>query len=1076
MAFPTGWTRKCRITIQGGQVPANQTAFPVLITEACLPDEMKTSGGGDAAQSNGGDIRFTTDAAGTSRLACELVRWVQNATPSLAKAEIWVPVDVLTGSDVDIYVWYSAGGSESQPAANAAFGSEAVWDANYKGVWHFPDGTTLTAGDSTANANNGTIGSGVTAVAGKIDGGASFSSGEISKSNNSGLQPTVFTIEFWIKTTQTGNTVVVEKDGNNGFSVQTDTTNSIGLKVNVGGATLRIGINTTHFSADGAWHHVAFVYFASLGSGQSANNHALVDGVDHVDFNNPSVPSYSTGVFDIGSRGGSFGCAMDMDELRLSNSARSTNWITTEYNSQSAPGSFAVVGTPESAFGQSCIPTAIGSDEAFGSPTIVAGEATVEPTGIASGEAFGSPTLDAPGGFTVIPDGIASAEAFGSPALSPGAAPISPAGIPSEEAFGRDGLDVVVSARLRFLISGVDRTDYLHHESDFSWNLMKGSRGSCSLPLIVEPGDPFAPQVGELIEIFDPAALRVWAGTVEQVFVKWIGNAGDHLFVLTGVTLESLFDTAFVDKTRFDGVSAASAFSDLYDASGVTAVTLGDVETGETIEALEVTRISDGFATIALRSNLIWFVDPSDLTVNLISALARSAPWVMGSDDMLWETMQWRQSRADFRDTQVIQAPDGTSQTILAVTPNASIGRRSARLTLTTSYTSPGAIQEATAALKRFSTFPSQLVISTDRPGVSLGMVLELDPALPLESEGLLAGLWQVQEVEARLLTGMDRVYAGNRRLPPDLQLGHFRYTLHLVNTLAAAIFQGDGETTVFTLPVTPGSIASITVSPHPELYSTSSLGADVTITPAMPPGTHALVGYQGDATPDTGTFLDTWTNMSPVAASAGPASGGGGTGAQKFIADATLRDLTIQDDAGPHAIVYADGTGSRVLVVLRQVLGADLVVRINLNGTELLTVTIDSGTAVDDVLEFPMSARAFTVTIASPGVLTVAGATLADDDTVVLHTTGALPTGLVDETTYYVVNSSGSTFELATTPGGTSIDTSGSQSGKHWLTSDAIPAPAFADKDVLTYDVLDSDGAIDTTPGGFLNLTVEWE
>jgi hypothetical protein len=267
----------------------------------------------------------------------------------------------------------------------------------------------------------------------------------------------------------------------------------------------------------------------------------------------------------------------------------------------------------------------------------------------------------------------------------------------------------------------------------------------------------------------------------------------------------------------------------------------------------------------------------------------------MTEDDILWESAQWRQSRAEFRDTQVIQSPDGTTQTIIALTPNTSIGRRAFRLTLTTSYTSAGAIQEATAALRRFSTLPSQLLVSTDRPGLALGSLLQVDVELPIEAEGILNGFWQITEVEARCLTGMDRVEVEFRRVPADLQLGHFRYTVRLVNALAFAIFQGDGSTTVFVLPVTPGLVSSIRVSPNPELYTTSSSGDEVTITPAMPPGTYGTVGYQGEATPDAGTFLDVWKGMSPIASSAGPTSSSGGATAQEVH---RRRDPSRSDDS----------------------------------------------------------------------------------------------------------------------------------------------------------------------------------
>ena len=67
------------------------------------------------------------------------------------------------------------------------------------------------------------------------------------------------------------------------------------------------------------------------------------------------------------------------------------------------------------------------------------------------------------------------------------------------------------------------------------------------------------------------------------------------------------------------------------------------------------------------------------------------------------------------------------------------------------------------------------------------------------------------------------------------------------------------------------------------------------------------------------------------------------------------------------------------------------------------------------------------TITIATPAVLT---ASLRNGTAVILNTTGALPTGLVVGTVYYVVGSTGTTCNLSATFGGAAIATTGSQSG----------------------------------------------
>lgn len=75
-----------------------------------------------------------------------------------------------------------------------------------------------------------------------------------------------------------------------------------------------------------------------------------------------------------------------------------------------------------------------------------------------------------------------------------------------------------------------------------------------------------------------------------------------------------------------------------------------------------------------------------------------------------------------------------------------------------------------------------------------------------------------------------------------------------------------------------------------------------------------------------------------------------------------------------------------------------------------------------------------FTVTIASPGVVSWTAHGLSVGDVVYMRTTGALPTGLEVGTPHYVISAGFGTnaFQLSTTSGGSAINTSGSQSGTH--------------------------------------------
>lgn len=74
------------------------------------------------------------------------------------------------------------------------------------------------------------------------------------------------------------------------------------------------------------------------------------------------------------------------------------------------------------------------------------------------------------------------------------------------------------------------------------------------------------------------------------------------------------------------------------------------------------------------------------------------------------------------------------------------------------------------------------------------------------------------------------------------------------------------------------------------------------------------------------------------------------------------------------------------------------------------------------------------TMTIAAPGVVTWTNHQLVAGDPIVFTTTGALPTGVTAGTTYYVLSTSitADTFRFSTSPGGTAVTTTGSQSGTH--------------------------------------------
>jgi len=162
-AFSTDWGssgygyRKA-ITISNTNVASTLTNFPLLVKFTA------DTGIGGHARSDGYDLRFT-DAAGTS-LSYE--REAFRVSGGSGSGLFWVKVPSISSSaNTTIYAYY--GKSDATDGQNAA----NVWDANFAGVWHLNDGTTLSALDSTSNNNDGTN-SGAAAAACYLDGGASF--------------------------------------------------------------------------------------------------------------------------------------------------------------------------------------------------------------------------------------------------------------------------------------------------------------------------------------------------------------------------------------------------------------------------------------------------------------------------------------------------------------------------------------------------------------------------------------------------------------------------------------------------------------------------------------------------------------------------------------------------------------------------------------------------------------------------------------------------------------------------------------------------------------------------------------
>ncbi|MFI5342339.1 MAG: DUF2341 domain-containing protein, partial [Candidatus Methylomirabilales bacterium] len=325
----SGWAYRKAITIDHTKVLATLTNFPVLIS---ITD---AAGLGTYAQPSGNDIFFTA-ADGETKLAHEIEQYTSGTGQLIA----WVQVPSLSSTaDTVLYMYY---GNSTAPNQQNVTGT---WDANFIGVWHLKESGTGIAGefkDSTTNANNGQGGAGTaTAVptqvtGGQIGAGQSFNgtSQYIQVPNSASLNPGAgFTMELWVNPTTTNGTKPL------GMCVL----GTGGYMFGIGGTLnpqLEVPTDSENFNqltvTAARWAHVAVTY----------TTNGTFNGYVH-DSGGPQVYNVAAGTTNIAPTTANLlignGCYSAlysglMDEVRLSNTARSANWIQTEYNNQSSPG------------------------------------------------------------------------------------------------------------------------------------------------------------------------------------------------------------------------------------------------------------------------------------------------------------------------------------------------------------------------------------------------------------------------------------------------------------------------------------------------------------------------------------------------------------------------------------------------------------------------------------------------------------------------------------------------------------------------------------------------------------------
>jgi len=365
--FPDDWGRSVLIVLKDSVIDANQTdfTFPLVYNDTVrtLPSEMFDASSPNASKNDGGDIRITTDSAGTTQIAREIVEF--DTVNNIAVVHIKKP-SVTSSGDDSIWVWYDQA-TATEPAEDATYGKEAVW-STYEMVLHleedgsgsapqFIDGTAqdhdsygyqLESADQVAGKIG--LGQGLDRISGAGNQEAIIDSVGLSANGK------LFTIETWLFLRDGWGQSGIFSE-NSVTNLWSGTGNSLNILLDLLTGSTGFRLYTTHDDAGHGsvtsgskpdtitWYHVV----------ATADDDSLILYVNGVGVDLDDI-SARNGLNNDGKPvvlgqyqwvdNGDYTVYATMDEMRFSDITRDSDEVSALYKTQNNPAGFAIVGTP----------------------------------------------------------------------------------------------------------------------------------------------------------------------------------------------------------------------------------------------------------------------------------------------------------------------------------------------------------------------------------------------------------------------------------------------------------------------------------------------------------------------------------------------------------------------------------------------------------------------------------------------------------------------------------------------------------------------------------------------------------
>jgi rubrerythrin len=316
------WKYRMKLTFDNMDQNEDLVNFPVLLNLSSLNFDFQK------AKLDGTDLRFL-DADDRTELNYHIEEW-----DASENSYVWVNVTEIEGGSVSDHIWMYYG----NPTASYAQDIEGTYDGNFAGVWHLNE-TLGPHYDATKNNNDGSPQNGlIQNTQGKIDGADNFDGVDDYvnfKTSNSLNITSAITIEAWVKPLNIDNPGddlnIVNKFETNARSYILSLDDDPGIaddwdfKLSSSGNGTDGSIHVSNIVDKNEWHYMA-------GTWDGSTMVLYENGVEigtNTTFNGPIYQS-ATEVW-IGD--GTFYDSFEgiIDEVRISNSARSRDWIVAQY-------------------------------------------------------------------------------------------------------------------------------------------------------------------------------------------------------------------------------------------------------------------------------------------------------------------------------------------------------------------------------------------------------------------------------------------------------------------------------------------------------------------------------------------------------------------------------------------------------------------------------------------------------------------------------------------------------------------------------------------------------------------------